>query len=70
MAAYAALADNEEESGDAKAALGYHLMVGTLFDDPIRSPTALKRAAAIMRVQGKAKEAKELDAECKKRYGK
>jgi len=70
VAAYAALADNEEARGDAKAALGYHLMVGTLFDDPTHSPRALARAAAILRVQGKAKEADELDEERRKRYEK
>ena len=68
VSAYAALADNEEARGDAKAALGYHLMVGTLFDDPARSPHALTRAAAILRSQGKTKEADELDEERRKRY--
>jgi len=70
VAAYAALAENEESAGDAKAALGYHLMVGTLFDDPSLSPQALSRAAAILRAQGKTKEADELDEERKKRYEK
>ena len=68
VAAYAALAENEEARGDAKAALGYHLMVGTLFDDPERSPRALESAARILRAQGKAKEADELDEERRKRY--
>ncbi len=68
VAAYVALAENEEARGDAKAALGYHLMVGTLFDDPERSPRALESAARILRAQGKDKEADELDEERRKRY--
>ena len=66
--AYAALARNEEERGDAAAALGYHLLVGTLFDDPEIVPPALWRAAAIMRQQGKEKDAAALTAELKQRY--
>ena len=66
--AYAALAANEEERGDNAAALGYHMLVGTLFDDPEVVPHALVRAAAILRKQGRAKEADALDAERKKRY--
>ena len=68
--AYAALALNEEERGDASAALGYHMLVGTLFDDPDAVPVALARAAAIMRAQGRTKEADDLMAERKKRYPK
>ena len=68
--AYAALAANEEERGDAAAALGYHMLVGTLFDDPEVVPHALSRAAAILRRQGRTKEADNLDAERKKRYPK
>jgi hypothetical protein len=66
--AYAALARNEEERGDAAAALGYHLLVGTLFDDPEIVPPALWRAAAIMRQQGNEKDAAALTAELKQRY--
>lgn len=66
--AYAALARNEEERGDSAAALGYHLLVGTLFDDADIVPRALARAAAILKEQGKAKEAAELLDELKKRY--
>ena len=66
--AYAALAHNEEERGDASAALGYHMLVGTLFDDPEVVPAALARAADILRAQGKAKEADSLMAERQKRY--
>ena len=68
--AYAALALNEEERGDASAALGYHMLVGTLFDDPDAVPFALARAAEIMRAQGRTKEADDLLAERKKRYPK
>lgn len=68
--AYAALAVNEEERGDASAALGYHMLVGTLFDDPDAVPFALSRAAAILRAQGRTKEANDLMAERKKRYPK
>ena len=56
--------------GDAAAALGYHMLVGTLFDDPEAVPFALSRAAAILRSQGRTKEADDLLAERKKRYPK
>ena len=68
--AYAALAANEEARGDGPAALGYHMLVGTLFDDAEVVPFALERAAAILRKQGRGKEADELDAERAKRYPK
>ncbi|MGN0846609.1 MAG: tetratricopeptide repeat protein [Kiritimatiellia bacterium] len=68
--AYVALAANEEARGDGAAALGYHMLVGTLFDDPEVVPHALARAAAILRKQGRGKEADELDAERAKRYPK
>lgn len=68
--AYAALAHNEEERGDAAAALGYHMMVGALFDDAELVPHALARAAAILKEQGKAKESADLLNELKKRYPK
>lgn len=70
MQAYVALAANEEERGDANAALGYHMLVGTLFNDPEVVPHALERAAAIMRRQGRSKEAAVLDAERAKRFPK
>lgn len=66
--AYAALARNEEERGDAAAALGYHLLVGTLFDDRETVPRSLARAAAIMKEQGKAEESAKLLEELKTRY--
>jgi len=68
LQAYVALAANEEERGDNSAALGYHMLVGTLFDDAEYVPHALARAAAIMRLQGRVDEAKKLEAERKKRY--
>ena len=70
LQAYAALAANEEERGDLAAALGYHMLVGTLFDDAEVVPHALARAAAIMRKQGRAAEATKLEAERKQRYPK
>lgn len=68
--AYVALAANEEARGDSAAALGYHMLVGTLFDDAEVVPHALTRAAAILRKQGRMKEADELDAERVQRYPK
>ncbi len=68
--AYAALAANEEERGDNAAALRYHMLVGSLFDDPEFVPHALKRAVSILRNQGQTKEADSLAAELKKRYPK
>ena len=68
--AYAALAANEEARGDSAAALGYHMLVGTLFDDPEIVPRALEQAAAILRRQGRGKESDDLDAERAKRYPK
>ena len=68
--AYAALAANEEERGDTKAALGYHMLVGTLFDDPSTAPHALSRAAAILRSQGRGDEAAKLVKELSRRYPK
>lgn len=66
--AYAALARNEEERGDAAEALRYHLLVGTLFDDRETVPRSLARAAAIMKEQGKSDEAAKLLDELKARY--
>lgn len=68
--AYSALARNEEERGDDAAALGYHMLVGTLFDDPEATPPALVSAIAILRRLGRAKEADDLAAELAKRYPK
>lgn len=68
LQAYVALAANEEERGDSAAALGYHMLVGTLFDDAEHVPHAIARAAAILRQQGRVDEAAKLDAERKKRY--
>lgn len=66
--AYAALAANEEARGDNAAALGYHMLVGTLFDDPELVPHALGRAVELLRKLGRAKEADDLAAERAKRY--
>jgi TolA-binding protein len=66
--AYASLAENEETRGDADAALKYHLVVGTLFDDPELVPKSMLAAAQIMRAQGKIDEANKLLEEMKTRY--
>lgn len=68
--AYVALAQTEEARNNSAGALGYWMMVGTLYDDAQLTPNALKKAAAILRTQGKAKEADALDAECSRRYPK
>lgn len=68
MQAYACLAKNEEERGDLSAALGYHMLVGTLFDNPEIVPQSLRKASDILRTQGKVKEADALAAELNKRY--
>ena len=68
MHAYLALAKNEDASGVEEEALRYYMIVATLFDDSETVPSAMKRAAEILRKQGKTKEANELLAEMKKRY--
>ena len=68
MRAYAALAANEDARGFEKDALGYYMLVVTLFDDPKTVPPAMRRAVEILRKQGKNKEADDLAAELKKRY--
>ena len=70
LQAYVALAANEEERGDGAAALGYHMLVGTLFDDAEHVPHALARAAAILRKQGRTEEAEKIEAERARRYPK
>ena len=69
MHAYAALAANEDARGAEDSALGYYMLVATLFDDDKTVPPAMRRAAEILRKQGKVKEAEELSADMKKRYG-
>ncbi len=68
--AYVALAENEEARGDANAAYGYHLLVGTLFDDERFTPHALYRVSEILKEQGKLGEAQKFSDELKKRYPK
>ncbi len=68
--AYAALAENEEARGDVKAAYGYHLLVGTLFDDKRFTPYALYRVSEILKEQGKTEDAEKFSVELKKRYPK
>lgn len=69
LRAYAALAANAEKRKDSDAALRYHLLLATLFDDPERSPAALSAAAAILRSKNRVKDAEELEAERARRYG-
>ncbi len=66
--AYAALAANEEARGDTKAAYGYHLLVGTLFDDKRWTPHALLRVHEILKEQGRMTEAQKFLEELEKRY--
>ena len=66
--AYAALAANEEERGEMDKALGYHMLVGSLFDDRQMVPHALARAAAILKEKGRAKESADVMAELRKRF--
>ena len=68
MHAYAALAANEDVRGFEKAALGYYLLVAELFDDSETVPPAMRRAAEILRKQGKTKEADDILADLKRRY--
>jgi TolA-binding protein len=68
LRAYASLAKNEENRGDMDAALKYHMVVGTLFDEPVLVPKSLKAAAQILRAQGKGDESKALLDEMAKRY--
>jgi len=70
LRAYAALAASAEKRNDADSALRYHLLLATLFDDPELSPASLSSAAAILRSKERVKEAEELEAERKRRYGK
>ena len=66
--AYAALAANEEERGEMDKALGYHMLVGSLFDDAKMVPHALARAAAILKEKGREKESADVMAELRKRF--
>ncbi len=66
--AYAALAANEEERGEMDKALGYHMLVGSLFDDKRMVPHALARAAAILKEKGREKESADVMAELRKRF--
>jgi len=68
LEAYCALAVCADARKDLKAALGYHMLVFTLFDDPVRAPPAMRRAAEILRATDRAHEADEILAELKKRY--
>ena len=66
--AYAALAANEEERGEMDAALGYHMLVGALFDDRQMVPHALARAAAILKQKGNEKASADVMAELRQRF--
>ena len=66
--AYAALAENEEERGVMDKALGYYLLVGSLYDDASMVPHALSRASAILKEMGRKKESADVLAELRKRF--
>ena len=66
--AYAALAANEEERGEMDKALGYHMLVGSLFNEERQVAHALSRAAAILREKGREKEAADVMADLRKRF--
>ena len=66
--AYAALAANEEERGAMDKALGYYMLVGSLFDDARMVPHALSRAAAILKEMGREKESADVTAELRRRF--
>ena len=66
--AYAALAENEEERGEMDKALAYHMLVGSLFDNPRMVPHALSRAAAILKEKGREKESADVMAELRRRF--
>ncbi len=66
--AYAALAANEEERGAMDKALGYYMLVGSLFDDARKVPHALARASAILKEMGREKESADVMAELRRRF--
>jgi len=66
--AYAGLARNAEQKGDAEAALRYYMSVGILFDDAALVPEALHKAALLLDKLGRAAEAQALRDELKTRY--
>lgn len=66
--AYAALAENEEARGKMEKALGYHMLVGSLFNDGKLVPHALSRAAEILTEMGRKKEAAKIRAELRRRF--
>lgn len=66
--AYAALAANEEERGELDSALGYHTLVGALFNDRKLVPHALARTAALLRQKGRLKEAGDVMNDLRKRF--
>ena len=66
--AYAALAENEEVRGKMEKALGYHMLVGSLFNDDRLVPHALLRSAEILVDMGRDKEAAGIRAELRKRF--
>lgn len=66
--AYAALAENEEARGKLDKALGYHMLVGSLFNDDRLVPHALSRSAEILTETGRVKEAAKIRAELRKRF--
>ena len=49
-------------------ALGYHMLVGSLFNDGKLVPHALSRAAEILTEMGRKKEAAKIRAELRRRF--
>ena len=49
-------------------ARGYHMLVGSLFDDRQMVPHALARAAAILKEMGREKESADVMAELRRRF--
>ncbi|MDD4173003.1 MAG: tetratricopeptide repeat protein [Kiritimatiellia bacterium] len=66
--AYAGLARNAEEKGDAEAALRYYMSVGILFNDATLVPEALHKAATLLDKLGRGQEAQAMREELKARY--
>ena len=66
--AYAGLARNAEQKGDAEAALRYYMSVGILFNDATLVPEALHKAATLLDKLGRAAEAQTMREELKARY--
>ena len=65
---YRAMQRGMEERGVMDKALGYYLLVGSLYDDASMVPHALSRASAILKEMGRKKESADVLAELRKRF--